>query len=268
MSRNSYLSTPDESIEELLKEEKRDSVDEAALAAKEAKSRKIKAQQELIKKNRDLLAKIIANRQGNMNKTHRTTSQSNTPTILNLQQLIVNQGPDLELACDLACMSKETLAETLLEQRIKQLERMGMAKDKLEVQMDEEGKRITEKLQLKKKQQKKLLLQLVKEDQQKKYMQSLERDKITNAQTYVHQQQQNSERKAMQTFHLNLSELKSRLQMKEDHEKETSRASFLQLNQVHNRRYMDSKRSKSQMTEYKKAQETLRLMDSKFEKIK
>ena len=47
--------------------------------------------------------------------------------------------------------------------------------------MDEEGKRITEKIKLKKKQQKKLLLQLVKEDQQKKYMQSLERDKITKA---------------------------------------------------------------------------------------
>lgn len=133
MSRNSSLSTPDDSIDESLKEEKRDSVDEVALAAKEAKSRKIKAQQELIKKNRDLLAKIIANRQANMNKTHRTTSQSNTPTILNLQQLKVNQAPDLELACDLACMSKESLADTLLEQRIKQLERMGMAKDKLEV---------------------------------------------------------------------------------------------------------------------------------------
>jgi hypothetical protein len=47
--------------------------------------------------------------------------------------LIVNQAPDLDLACDLACLSKESLAETLLEQRIKQLERMGMAKDKLEV---------------------------------------------------------------------------------------------------------------------------------------
>ena len=56
-----------------------------------------------------------------------------------------------------------------------------MAKDKLEVQMDEEGKKITQKLILKKKQQKKLLLQLVKEDQQKKYMQSLEKDKITKA---------------------------------------------------------------------------------------
>jgi hypothetical protein len=72
----------------------------------------------------------------------------------------------------------------------------------------------------------------------------------------------------MQNFHLNLSELKNRLQQKEEQEKETSRASFLQLNQVHNRRYMDSKRCKSEMTEYKKAQETLRLMDSKFEKIK
>ena len=95
--------------------------------------------------------------------------------------MVVNQAPDLELACDLACLSKESLAETLLEQRIRQLERMGMAKDKLEVQMDEEGKKITQKLILKKKQQKKLLLQLVKEDQQKKYMQSLEKDKITKA---------------------------------------------------------------------------------------
>ena len=62
MSRKSSISTPDDSIDESFKEEKRGSVDEAALAAKEAKSRKIKAQQELIKKNRDLLAKIIANR--------------------------------------------------------------------------------------------------------------------------------------------------------------------------------------------------------------
>jgi hypothetical protein len=39
----------------------------------------------------------------------------------------------------------------------------------------------------------------------------------------------------MHTFHLNLSELKTRLQQKEEEEKETSRANFLQLNQVHNR---------------------------------
>jgi hypothetical protein len=62
MSSKSSLSTPDDSLNESVKEEKQEIVDEAALAAKEAKNRKIKAQQELIKKNRDLLAKIIANR--------------------------------------------------------------------------------------------------------------------------------------------------------------------------------------------------------------
>ena len=62
MSSKSSRSTPDESLNESFKEEKPDSVDEAVQAAKEAKSRKIKAQQELIKKNRELLAKIIANR--------------------------------------------------------------------------------------------------------------------------------------------------------------------------------------------------------------
>ena len=62
MSSKSSLSTPDDSLNESVKEEKQEIVDEAALAAKEAKNRKIKAQQELIKKNRDLPAKIIANR--------------------------------------------------------------------------------------------------------------------------------------------------------------------------------------------------------------
>ena len=70
---------------------------------------------------------------------------------------MVNQAPDVNLACDLACLSKESLVESMLDQRMRMLEKMGQAKDKLEIQMELDGQKITEKLQIRKKNQKKLL---------------------------------------------------------------------------------------------------------------
>ena len=104
--------------------------DPNVLAAQEAKKKKIKAQQALIKKNREVLEKMMAARQAQMNKTQKSKS---SPSVLHLDQLVVNQAPDVELTCDLACISKEHLAESLLDQRIRFLDKIGNAKDKLDI---------------------------------------------------------------------------------------------------------------------------------------
>ena len=73
----------------------------------------------------------------------------------------------------------------------------------------------------------------------------------------------------MQTFRLNLSEMRSRKHKKQERDRETSRLSFIKLQEVHNKRNEDGmQRCKTEMQDYLKAQQTLQLMDSKFEKIK
>jgi hypothetical protein len=55
----------------------------------------------------------------------------------------------------------------------------------------------------------------------------------------------------MQTFLLNLSEMKTRKQEKEEKDRETSRLSFIKVNEEHTKRYEDEmQRCKTEMRDY------------------
>jgi len=72
---------------------------------------------------------------------------------LNLADLVVNQEPEIELACDLDCATADALCGQMQEQKIKYLEKMTNAKDKLDSMMTEEEKKLNKRMKMEQKKQ-------------------------------------------------------------------------------------------------------------------
>jgi len=78
-----------------------------------------------------VLAKIQNLHRSSSSRTITTT----TGAILNLADLVVNKDPEIELACELDCVKATKLCEQMHDQKIKYLDKMTYAKDKLDSYM-------------------------------------------------------------------------------------------------------------------------------------